>query len=120
MKRMSALAIAASLLVLAAACMDEAVAPSTPTGPGLSATARGQAMARAYCASCHGSALTGDTTSGEPAPSLVVVQQEYSWTQLDTLLCAGLTYQERRTDGTMPTNASRTASTSPWATSMVT
>jgi hypothetical protein len=103
MKRVSCLAAAASLLALAAGCLPDAVGPPTPTDDPTSITTRGQAIASASCASCHGGALRGDTTSGVRAPSLIVVK-DYTWGQFDTLLCAGLTRDAEASFGPMPTN----------------
>ncbi len=51
---------------------------------------RGEALASATCAPCHGSALNGASFDGTPTPSLVVARK-YSAEQFDTLLTTGRT-----------------------------
>ena len=104
MTRINGLALMASLFAFAGGCLPEAKPPTTPDDAWRDPGVRGRAIATASCASCHGSALTGDTTSGALAPSLAVVQEEYTWGQFDTLLCTGLTRDGQGTDGPMPTN----------------
>jgi cytochrome c553 len=109
MKKLIVAAGVAAMLVFPACGVDDSGVVGDPGGVA-SPTVRGQAVANATCAPCHGAALNGASFDGTPTPSLVLVRQ-YTWEQLDKLLSTGTTLDGHRVNTAMMTSSVSSLST---------
>jgi mono/diheme cytochrome c family protein len=96
--------LAGALPVMAlAACSDT----PGPTQVASTVPPRGQVVAQATCAQCHGADYRGDVSGTTGAPDLRVVTV-YTLEQFDRLLCTGVTRSGEVVEDDMAADAFRT------------